>query len=65
MLSELREDEKKGAVAHALEVRSVVALKNYHKLFKLYQTCPNMGIYLMDHFIVRERTLALRSMCSA
>jgi hypothetical protein len=65
MLSELQENEKKGAVKHALEVRSAVALRNYSKLFVLYISCPNMGIYLMDHFVKRERTLALRSMCSA
>jgi len=65
MLSELREEDKKGAMTHALEVRSAVALRNYCKVFVLYGSCPNMGVYLMDHFVKRERTLALRAMCAA
>jgi hypothetical protein len=32
---------------------------NYHALFESYMTAPNMGAYIMDHFIDRERIKAL------
>ncbi|KAI1017424.1 hypothetical protein LB505_004919 [Fusarium chuoi] len=35
-------------IKHALEVRSSLALGNYHKFFQLYLDTPNMGAYLMD-----------------
>ncbi|TFK25588.1 hypothetical protein FA15DRAFT_590095 [Coprinopsis marcescibilis] len=47
------------AVGHALGVQRALATGNYHSLFKLYLTAPNMGAYIMDHFIDRERARAL------
>jgi hypothetical protein len=32
---------------------------NYHSLFEAYMAAPNMGAYIMDHFIDRERVKAL------
>ena len=32
---------------------------NYHLFFFLYNTVPNMGGYIMDHFVERERIRAL------
>ena len=32
---------------------------NYHLFFSLYNTVPNMGGYIMDHFVERERIRAL------
>lgn len=58
-------DKKEPAVQHALEVRSALALGNYHKFFKLYLSVPNMGGYLMDMFIERERLAALARMSKA
>lgn len=52
-------------IKHALNVRSALALGNYHKFFKLYLDTPNMGAYLMDMFVVRERLAALCNMCRA
>jgi hypothetical protein len=52
-------------VRHALRVRSAVALSDYHALFRLYLKCPNLGSYLMDHFIERERVQALKIICKA
>ncbi|KAF2968221.1 hypothetical protein GQX73_g5306 [Xylaria multiplex] len=52
-------------VKHALNVRSALALGNYHKFFQLYLDVPNMGAYLMDMFIKRERLAALANMCKA
>ncbi|GAM88233.1 hypothetical protein ANO11243_062640 [Dothideomycetidae sp. 11243] len=58
-------DKKHPAVTHALEVRSALATGNYHKFFKLYDDPPNMGGYLMDMFVQRERIAAMASICKA
>jgi SAC3 family protein LENG8/THP3 len=58
-------DKMEPAIKHALEVRSALALGNYHKFFKLYLTVPDMGAYLMDMFVERERLAALASLCRA
>jgi SAC3 family protein LENG8/THP3 len=60
VLSELTPaDKKEPAIKHALEVRSALALGNFHKFFKLYLSVPGMGAYLMDMFVERERLAAL------
>ncbi|RPD64260.1 hypothetical protein L226DRAFT_533569 [Lentinus tigrinus ALCF2SS1-7] len=53
------------AVRHALFVQRAVAMGNYHALFDLYLNAPNMGAYIMDHFIDRERIRALMVMTKA
>jgi hypothetical protein len=58
-------DKSQAAVKHALDVRSALALGNYHKFFKLYLMAPNMGAYLMDMFIQRERFNALANISKA
>ena len=58
-------DKRDAAVKHALEVRSALALGNYHKFFQLYLDTPNMGAYLMDMFVDRERLSALTAICKA
>ncbi|KAI9839178.1 MAG: hypothetical protein M1819_003171 [Sarea resinae] len=66
VLADLTPAEKKEtAVKHALDVRSALALGNYHRFFQLYLDTPNMGAYLMDMFIVRERLAALANICKA
>lgn len=47
------------AVQHALAVQRALAVGNYCSLFELYFSAPNMGGYIMDHFVDRERTRAL------
>jgi len=47
------------AVKHALAVQRALALGNYHALFEHYLNAPNMGAYIMDHFVDRERLRAL------
>ena len=47
------------AVKHALSVQRALSTGNYHALFDLYLNAPNMGAYIMDHFINRERVRAL------
>ncbi|KAJ7746886.1 SAC3/GANP/Nin1/mts3/eIF-3 p25 family-domain-containing protein [Mycena maculata] len=53
------------AVQHALSVQRALAMGNYHALFGLYSTSPNMGAYIMDHFVARERAKALMVMTKA
>ncbi|KAH7350254.1 SAC3/GANP/Nin1/mts3/eIF-3 p25 family-domain-containing protein [Pyrenochaeta sp. MPI-SDFR-AT-0127] len=60
MLAELTLTDKSHEwIKHALDVRSSLALGNYHKFFRLYLEAQNMGAYLMDMFIERERLNAL------
>ena len=66
VLADLTTAEKEEtAIKHALNVRSSLALGNYHRFFRLYLDTPNMGAYLMDMFVVRERLAALSNMCKA
>lgn len=58
-------DRKIPAVKHALDVRSALALGNYHRFFQLYLEAPNMGPYLMDMFLVRERLSAMTNISKA
>jgi hypothetical protein len=63
MLAELTPADKNHEwIKHALGVRSALALGNYHKFFRLYLEAQNMGGYLMDMFIERERLTALANM---
>lgn len=66
VLADLTPAEKKEAsIKHALDVRSALALGNYHRFFRLYLDTPNMGAYLMDMFVVRERLGAMANICKA
>lgn len=66
VLSELTQaDRDEPAVKHALEVRSALASGNYHRFFRLYLDPPNMGAYMMDMFIARERIAALANISRA
>jgi hypothetical protein len=58
-------EKEEWPIKHALNVRSALALGNYHKVFQLYLDTPNMGAYLMDMFVTRERLAALCNMCKA
>lgn len=56
-------EKEEPPIKHALNVRSSLALGNYHKFFQLYLDTPNMGAYLMDMFVGRERLAALCKIC--
>ncbi|KAL8972281.1 MAG: hypothetical protein Q9183_000638 [Haloplaca sp. 2 TL-2023] len=63
-LADLTPAEKEdSAVKHALATRSALALGNYHRFFQLFLDTPNMGAYLMDMFVARERLSALSMIC--
>ena len=51
------------AIKHALDTRSALALGNYHRFFQLYLETPNMGAYLLDMFVARQRLVALSNIC--
>ncbi|KAH7911063.1 SAC3/GANP/Nin1/mts3/eIF-3 p25 family-domain-containing protein [Hygrophoropsis aurantiaca] len=53
------------AVRHALQVQRALSMGNYHALFEMYLNAPNMGAYIMDHFIDREKIKALMVMSKA
>jgi hypothetical protein len=53
------------AVIHALKARSALALSDYCAFFRLYSEAPNMGGYLMDCYVKRERLVALNTICKA
>lgn len=53
------------AVKHALEVRRAFSSSNYVRFFRLFQSAPNMGAWLMDHFLARERMAALATITKA
>ena len=64
VLADLTSAEKSHpAIKHALQTRSALALGNYHRFFRLYLDTPNMGAYLMDMFVTRERLAALSNIC--
>ena len=65
MASLTAQDRTVPEIKHALDVRCAVALGDYVKLFELAAVAPNMGGYLMDHFVAREQTLALQAMSKA
>ncbi|KAK9239831.1 SAC3/GANP/Nin1/mts3/eIF-3 p25 family-domain-containing protein [Lipomyces kononenkoae] len=66
LLIELTDEQKADdAIAHALRVRDAVTDQDYHSLMKLYLSAPNMGGYIMDSFIDRERHAALEIICKA
>ncbi|KAF2999788.1 hypothetical protein E8E13_005856 [Curvularia kusanoi] len=66
MLAELTPADKIHPwIKHALDVRSALALGNYHRFFRLYLEAQNLGGYLMDLFIERERLAALANMSRA
>lgn len=52
-------------VRHAIEVQAALIANNYHKFFDLYLKAPNMGGYIMDHMLARERVSALIIMTKA
>ena len=66
LLATLSPAEKNNeSVAHALDVRKALASRNYHRLFRLYNSAPNMGGYLMDFFVERERVAACCIICKS
>ncbi|KAF8517983.1 SAC3/GANP/Nin1/mts3/eIF-3 p25 family-domain-containing protein [Hysterangium stoloniferum] len=60
-----KEQKAVPAVRHALEVSKALTRNNYHAFFHLFASAPNMGGYIMDHFVEEKRVQALMTMCKA
>lgn len=58
-------DRTHADVKHALEVRASLAFGNYYRFFQLYHSAPNMGGWLMDRFVERERLAAMAQICKS
>ncbi|KAK5118460.1 hypothetical protein LTR62_002974 [Meristemomyces frigidus] len=56
-------DKQQHNVKHALQTRSALASGNYHRFFRLYQNAPQMGPYLLDMVLQRERLAAMAAIC--
>ncbi|KND01324.1 uncharacterized protein SPPG_09089 [Spizellomyces punctatus DAOM BR117] len=66
VLGELTDEQKNGEIVkHALNVRTAVAIGDYHRFFLMYGAAPRLSAYLMDHFAERERIRALKIICRA
>jgi len=66
LVSELTpQDKALPAVHHAVKTHMALATGNYHQFFALYLVAPNMGGYIMDHYVDRERCTALTTMTKA
>lgn len=64
LVGQLTEEQKAApAVRHALEVSKALTRNNYHAFFHLFASAPNMGGYIMDHFVEEKRMQALITMC--
>ncbi|CAG8669402.1 2104_t:CDS:2, partial [Acaulospora colombiana] len=59
------QDKALPAVQHAVKTHMAMATGNYHQFFALYLIAPNMGGYIMDHYVDRERCSAMISMTKA
>ncbi|VDB94216.1 unnamed protein product [Peniophora sp. CBMAI 1063] len=65
-LGRLTQEQKQDpAISQALAIHRAMTLGNYHALFKLYAEVENMGGYIMDHLVDRERLRALLVICKA
>lgn len=64
LVGQLTKEQKAApAVRHALEVSKALTRNNYHSFFQLFANAPNMGGYIMDHFVEEKRVQALITIC--
>eukprot|EP00521_Asterionellopsis_glacialis_P006273 CAMPEP_0195281204 /NCGR_PEP_ID=MMETSP0707-20130614/618_1 /TAXON_ID=33640 /ORGANISM="Asterionellopsis glacialis, Strain CCMP134" /LENGTH=841 /DNA_ID=CAMNT_0040340071 /DNA_START=31 /DNA_END=2556 /DNA_ORIENTATION=- len=65
MLSLSNEQREDPCIQHALKVRVAVAEFDYHGFFRLQDSCPNLGAFLMDIMVPQIRFGALQRVCKA
>ena len=58
-------EDASGPVEHALAVQEALQVGNHARLFELYRAAPNMGVYLMDLLVQRERLRAFKAILRA
>jgi hypothetical protein len=59
---ELLSDE---SVSNALNFRDAMIRGDYARMFSLYKVVPNLGKWIIDHFLSKERQTSLRAICKA
>eukprot|EP01084_Bolivina_argentea_P240729 404302_1 len=59
------EEKRSYAVKHVLACAKALSSGCYHTFFLLWRTMPDMGGYMLDHIVKRERLLAMEVICSA
>ncbi len=59
------EEKRSYAVKHAVACAKALSSGNYHTFFLLCRTAPDMGGYLLDHIVERERLYAMEVILSA
>lgn len=52
-------------VRHSLEVHSCILRSDFYRLFQLYESCPNLGRFIMDIILSRMRSRALENIVRA
>lgn len=62
LMAELKEEQQKGAVAHAIEIWGAVEQGNYYRLVRLAETVPNRGGKLLGSILQRMRVAGLVAM---
>jgi len=65
MLSLTPDQRREPCIAHALKVRVAVAENDYYAFFRLHDSCPKMGAYLMDFMVPTIRLTALQRIVRA
>ncbi|KAJ9074148.1 hypothetical protein DSO57_1009227 [Entomophthora muscae] len=65
-LTQLTQQQKSdAAIKHALQLRSAISSLNYVQFFQLYQSAPNLGRFMINHFLERERIRAMCIICTS
>ncbi len=59
------EEKRSYAVKHARACAQALSSGCYHTFFLLWRKTPDMGGYMLDHVVNRERLLAMEVICSA
>ena len=65
MLSLTPEQREDPCISHALKVRVAVADFDYHAFFRLKESCPKHGVFMMDFMVPKVRHWALQRICKA
>jgi len=65
MLSLSEEQRRDECISHALKVRLAHAENDYHSFFRLKESCPNHGAYLMDFIVPLMRNIAIQRIIKA
>jgi len=60
-----KEELSHSYIKHALQTNQSILVNNYQKFFKLYNSCPNLGGYLLTKIVEIMRCQSLRAVVRA